>query len=161
MLFTIPKEKKYVDNEVFEKFRQLTHIKVEQGNQAYTSVDGVLFSKYMTELHAYPACRDADSYEIHEGVRKIWHKTFAGAHNLKNIKIPGSVSFIGATAFESCSGITEINMPAVLMNDNHRMLYGCCNLERISIEKGRGSLKSVGRFIENRTIFGHIFFLRY
>ena len=42
MLFTIPKEKKYVDNEVFETFKLLTHICVELGNQAYISVDGVL-----------------------------------------------------------------------------------------------------------------------
>ena len=48
--------------------RGLSSINVDEGNQAFTSVDGVLFNKDMSKLIAYPANKEDASYIIPNSV---------------------------------------------------------------------------------------------
>ena len=71
---------------------------VEEGNEYYQAVDGVLFSKDMKRLVAFPSAKTVENgfYEIPEGVEQIDELSFslagyAGfAGNLKTLKLPST-----------------------------------------------------------------------
>jgi hypothetical protein len=102
-------------------------------NRYFKSVDGVLFSKYMTELYAYPPGKETVNFYVPKDVRKIWHDAFKNARNLAYIFIPDSVGFIGNAAFEGCVSLTGIDLPKIIFNDNNRVFYNCPSMEYINV----------------------------
>ena len=60
-----------------------------------------------------PTNRNYSSYVIHEKAKLIAGGAFKGCTRLKNISIPESVTSIGSSAFEDCSGLTEMTLPFV------------------------------------------------
>ena len=84
----------------------LTAFNVSPDNPNLCSVDGVLFSKYMGDLLAYPCSKglaDGGSYTIPNGVYAIWSGVFSGVQTLTSITIPASVQLIFRDAFSRCS----------------------------------------------------------
>ncbi len=71
---------------------------VEEGNENYQAVDGVLFSKDMKRLVAFPSAKTVENglYEIPEGVEQIDELSFSLAGyagfpgNLKTLKLPST-----------------------------------------------------------------------
>ena len=71
---------------------------VEEGNENYQAVDGVLFSKDMKRLVAFPSAKTVENglYEIPEGVEQIDELSFSLAGyagfpgNLKKLKLPST-----------------------------------------------------------------------
>ena len=82
--------------------RGLSSINVDEGNQAFTSVDGVLFNKDMSKLIAYPANKEDASYIIPNSVTVIENGAFSRA-KCTSLTIPNSVTTIGESAFYSTS----------------------------------------------------------
>ena len=82
--------------------RDLSSINVDEGNQAFTSVDGVLFSKDMSKLIVYPANKEGASYNIPNSVTSIEDCAFSRA-KCTSLTIPNSVTTIGESAFYSTS----------------------------------------------------------
>ncbi len=70
-----------------ESFRS---IDVAEGNQYFTSVDGVLYSKDMTRLVGYPRGKKDEIYEIPEGVTQMDELCFSRAAYLRKIILPDS-----------------------------------------------------------------------
>ena len=96
----IPSTVTSVHNSSFTEGRALEAITVDENNQYYSSDEyGVLFDKEKTKLMQYPAAAPAESYVIPDGVTAFildWYGPtlypFDGAHNLKEITIPASVT---------------------------------------------------------------------
>ena len=63
----------------------LTQIVVDQDNEHYCSVDGVLFAEDMSTLICYPGGREGASYAVPSGVKKIGHSAFAWSKNLISV----------------------------------------------------------------------------
>lgn len=89
------------------KSNNITTINVDGANTAYTSIDGVLFSKDKTTLVAYPNGKGSN-YSIPGSVTTIENHSFMDCVNLKNITIPNSVKTIKVGAFENCTGLTDV-----------------------------------------------------
>lgn len=89
------------------KSNNITTINVDGTNTAYTSIDGVLFSKDKTTLVAYPNGKGSN-YSIPGSVTTIENHSFMDCVNLKNITIPNSVKTIKVGAFENCTGLTDV-----------------------------------------------------
>ena len=87
---------------------------VNSANTAYTSVDGVLFSRDMGTLISYPMGKRIESseYSVPAGVKNIGESAFTGAL-LKKINLPEGVVSIGGSAFYA-SDITEMKIPSSL-----------------------------------------------
>lgn len=89
----IPANVSFIGANIFSGCTALTDIYVASGNMNYTSVDGVLFSKDMKSLYAFPNGRSGD-YTIPNGVTYIGQYAFKGAGSLNSVTIPASVTQI-------------------------------------------------------------------
>lgn len=120
-----------IEKGAFRGCSSMSSIGVEESNVNYTSVDGILCSKDMTELVCYPngkgdgvifpesikvICEEAfadflalSDITVPEGVEVIEQNAFNGCENLISISIPGSVYKI-STPFERCGSLTQINV---------------------------------------------------
>lgn len=78
----------YIGDSVFSGCTALKEIQVDPDNGIYSSVDGVLFSEDGSDLLCCPAGK-AESYGIPYGVKRIFN-----------------------TAFENCTGLTQVFYPA-------------------------------------------------
>lgn len=89
----------------------LESINVDESNPAYTSVDGVLFSKDMKTIVRYPDGKTDTEYTIPEGVTTVGNRSFASCQNLTKINIPQSVTAIENNAFQFSPSLESITIP--------------------------------------------------
>ena len=105
---TIPDSVTGIGEGVFSNCSSLLAISVSHTNPNYCSVDGVLFSKDMKTLIAYPAGKTETAYEIPDSVATICRNVFYGCLALTSVTIPNSVVDIGSGAFYVCSSLTTV-----------------------------------------------------
>ena len=89
---TIPYGVTEIGYAAFSGYPSLTAINVGVNNQSYCSVDGVLFSKDMSEIILYPRGKTDASYTIPDGVTSIDTETFENCVHLDSITVPASVT---------------------------------------------------------------------
>lgn len=102
---TIPGFITMVDYAAFRGCTSLTAITVDEANENYTAVDGVLFTKDGSMLVAYPAGK-AGEYVVPDTVTAIERLAFSGNTGLEKVTIPATVTEIGYSAFEGCPSVT-------------------------------------------------------
>jgi uncharacterized protein YjdB len=96
---------------IYPNFRgctSLESINVDPANSAYCSVDGVLYSKDMTQLIATPNL--SGTFDIPAGVQRILYLAFNNAQNLNTINITDMVTTIDNFAFYGCTSLDAINV---------------------------------------------------
>ena len=79
---------------------------VSEGNENYSSEDGILYNKDKTELIAYPSA-SGDLY-LPETITTIGDWAFGCCPNLETVTIPASVTEIDYGAFNDCRNLTEV-----------------------------------------------------
>ncbi len=87
---------------------------VDENNQEFCDVDGVLFSKDKTVLIKYPPARKCDCYVVPDGVKRIDDCAFYECQEIGEILLPDSVEEIGYGAFACCPFLTDIHIPKTL-----------------------------------------------
>ena len=109
----------------------LTAITVDTNNLAYSSVDGVLFSKSQRTLIQWPWGK-AGSYTVPNSVKSIGGSAFEYCTSLTNVTIGTNVTSIGSSAFAECTSLTGVyfkgNAPnlgdsSVFYDDNKTTVY--------------------------------------
>ena len=138
---TIPGSVTSVYGSAFYGCSGLTDIAVNENNNDYSSVAGVLFDRDKTELIAYPAGKADTSYIIPDSVTSIGELAFYRCTDLKRIIIPSSVTSIGDSAFHGCVGLTSITLPDSVTSIGEYVFYGCTGLTGITIPD---SVTSIG-----------------
>lgn len=86
----------------------LESINVAGGNQNYKSIDGVLYSKDMTEFICYPAAKAGETYAIPNGVEIIHKYAFHYAKGLTSLTIPRTVVKTYSDNGYDCSYCTNL-----------------------------------------------------
>lgn len=86
----IPKNVSSIGDKAFPVENMVSY-SVDEANQYYSSVNGVLFNEAKTELLIYPACKTGEEYTVPDGVAKIGINTFDYVSYLKKIILPASV----------------------------------------------------------------------
>ena len=114
----------------FANCEKLQKIDVVSDNKNYTSVNGVLFTKDMTELIQCPGGKTG-AYEIPNSVTKIGNSAFLGCSGLTSVTIPNSVTFIGDDAFSGCIGLTSVTIPNSVTSIGWNAFLGCSGLKNI------------------------------
>ena len=77
----------------------LKEVNVHQDNPAFTSVDGIVFSKDKTMLYLYPMSKEGDSYTVPDTVTTVNSYAFGFNETLKSVTIPDTVNELGEDAF--------------------------------------------------------------
>ena len=106
----------------------LTAINVAAANPNYCSVDGILYSKDMTTLIAYPAGKTATAYVIPSTVTEIKYNALYSCVNITDLTIPAGTSVIeenggsNIVAFSGCYGLENIHNNATTPQSIYRVL---------------------------------------
>lgn len=85
---------------------------VAEDNPNYTAVDGVIFTKGLKTLVAFPRGRSGH-YDIPAGTLIIGENAFANC-KIESVYLPDSVQKLSEGAFAGCMGLTEISLPRTL-----------------------------------------------
>lgn len=96
------------DEVPIKRFKKIT---VAENNPYFKDVDGVLFSKDMTQLICYPCGKSGSSYTIPDGVETIGERAFMDNVNLQKVVLPASIKRIECQAFFQCEQLSDINLP--------------------------------------------------
>lgn len=108
---------KSLGRDAFYGCRKLANFTVSSSNPYFTSVDGVLYNKSMTEVIAFPMgdAKGRTSYVVPDGVTKIGHYAFnPGTYyvcQLTSIELPRTLKEIEGAGM-SCYEITSITCAA-------------------------------------------------
>lgn len=134
---------------IFRFCRNLEQIEVSSSNPNYSSKDGVLFSKDLTNLISYPAKKDDIIYTIPESVSTISPSAFIQAGNLISLTIPDTVKTIGSWAFYHCDGLSSLIIGnGVSFIDNHAFQY-CSGLTSVYINSDPPPILGGGTVFDN------------
>ena len=140
---TIPEKVTTIGDYAFWYDCSLTDIEVDADNKNYASVDGVLYSKDMTEIVAYPLGKTASSYDIPDGVKTIANGAFTNAAEIETITIPAGVTSIGDYAFSDCATLKAITIPDGVISMGDYAFAWCHELKSADIAD---SVKSIGEY---------------
>ena len=142
----------------------LAQINVNPHNNSYCDIDGVVFTRDMTTIVAYPAgkpgthytipydvtqigkyafyyCTNLTSITLPEGLKKIEESAFEYCKSLSDIRIPNGVTEIGGSAFWYCKALTSIVVPNTVTKFGSAVFCGCENLKSVNIPSGITEVK--------------------
>ena len=137
----IPSSVTSIGSGAFTYCSKLTEIVVDDGNQSYMSIDGILYSKDGSLLHSCPGAKT--SVDIPSSVTSIGDNAFRGCSGLTSVVIPSSVTSIGSSAFDYCSGLTSVVIPSSVTSIGDGAFYYCSGLTSVSIGN---SVTSIGSY---------------
>lgn len=111
--------------------KAMTSLKVDPANPVYTSVNGVIYTKDMATIIAYPVANSQNEYAIIDGTTDIYGASFSSAENLYSILIPNSVVEIGNSAFFGCDGLKSVDIPESVQKIGSQAFDYCRNLTKV------------------------------
>ena len=127
----IPSSVISIGNRSFSGCINLTNINVYEGNNYYSSEDGVLYNKDKTTLILCP--QGKTSVNIPSSVTTIGGSAFNGCKGLTSITISNGVTYIGGNAFYDCTELTSITIPDGVTIICNSAFYNCTALTSITI----------------------------
>ena len=138
---TIPDSVTSIGEQAFDCCEKMTAISVDSGNSVYTSEDGVLYTRDMTALLAYPGGKTDEQFTIPDSVTSIGRSAFSHCKSLTSVTIPGSVTSIGNHAFSWCRGLTSVSIPDSVTSIGNYAFNLCYSLTSVTIPD---SVTSIG-----------------
>ena len=109
----------------------VTAINVDAGNQYYSSIGGVLFSKDNTTLYQYPLGR-AGNYDIPEKTTTIYAYAFFHGDGLTALTVPINTTYFGTYAFKNCSHLSSVTFLGNVSYLYSQSFANCSSLGSIS-----------------------------
>lgn len=113
----------------FDGCQGLTDITVADGNTAYMSQDGVLFTADEKTLIRYPQVREATSYQVPDGCEALEDWSFIGSTNLEQIDLNG-VTSIGEDCFYYCTALQKVEVPSGVTALNGAVFAYCTEMKQ-------------------------------
>lgn len=108
----------------------LQDIEVENGNNNYCSVDGVLFSVDKSTLIKFPRGRSGE-YKVPGFVEIIGQGAFENAKKLTGIKLPANLKIIEDKAFRDCGNLQSIIIPQSTKEIKDSAFSKCSSLQTV------------------------------
>ena len=116
-------------------------INVTNKNAAYSSTDGILYSKDGKTLLHSTNRKGTVTVVVPNGVTRIGDSSFSGFGNLVSITLPDSVTSIGGGAFALCEALASITIPDGVVSIEGGTFSMCGALASVTIPN---SVKSIG-----------------
>ena len=130
---TIPGSVTSIGSYAFSHCSKLATITVSDGNTAYKSIDGNLYTKDAKTLVQYAIGKTDTSFTIQDSVTSIGDGAFVFCSSLTSITIPDSVTSIGRSAFAHCYSLTSITIPDSVTSIGSSAFEYCSRLTNVSI----------------------------
>ena len=134
----IPKGVSSIGQRAFS-YCPLEEIIVSGDNPYYSTLDGVLYNKDLTELVICPKTKT--SLIVPESLTQIASSAFYGCSLITSIDLPSKLTSIGGYAFYGCTKLSSISLPDSLISIGSSAFNGCTKLSSISLPH---SLISIG-----------------
>lgn len=129
---SIPANVTRINGGAFAQNSSMTSITCDPANKNYVSVDGVLFTKDMKELVAYPGGIQG-GYTVPATVNHIGDAAFYGALGLDSVTILGNLDFIGFEAFAECSKLTDVAIRDGVNYVGYWAFRGCDGIKSLTV----------------------------
>ena len=129
---SIPANVTRINGGAFAQNSSMTSITCDPANKNYVSVNGVLFTKDMKELVAYPGGIQG-GYTVPATVNHIGDAAFYGALGLDSVTILGNLDFIGFEAFAECSKLTDVAIRDGVNYVGYWAFRGCNGIKTLTV----------------------------
>ena len=97
-------------NDAFKGCSGIKKFTVNENNQSYKDVDGILFSKDNKMLIKYPAKKEIAEYVISEDVSLICTEAFMDNAFLRKVTVGNFVTAISDNSFKNCTALEEVEL---------------------------------------------------
>jgi len=144
----LPASVGHIDFFAFSCCDSLTHIYVDDDNEFFSDLDGILVCNYNTYdtsvkdnlLVCCPAGRSG-KVTIPEGIRSVEELCFFGCSKINTIVLPQTIEYFGTHAFSACDSLKNINIPKLIKELPKESFSYCTSLESITIP---GNVETIG-----------------
>ncbi|MBO5022342.1 MAG: leucine-rich repeat domain-containing protein [Clostridia bacterium] len=134
---TIPNSVISIGINAFSGCTGLTSISVDSGNSVYDSRNNC---NAIIETSTNTLIKGSNNSTIPNTVTSIGDSAFDGCTGLTSITIPDSVTSIGESAFRDCTGLTSITIPDSVTSIGGYAFSGCTGLTNVTIGSGVTSI---------------------
>lgn len=110
----------------------LEEIDVTEGNQAYSSENGVLYNADKSAVIAYPMAKKDTSYTAPDSLKTVNLSAFYQAVNLKSADI-STAERIEPFAFENCTSLETLKLSKELNFVGNYAVYNCPSLQSVRL----------------------------
>lgn len=121
----IGKNVKEIGPWAFENNQHVTAFEVDENNEYFCDVDGVLFTKDMKTLLFYPLAKDLTDTKDDNG----------NDIQISEYTIPDGVETIRTKAFYKCGKITKVHIPDSVKNIEEKAFFRCSSLSDLTLSK--------------------------
>lgn len=133
----IPSLVKEIDGSCFADCN-ISSFEVDENNPYYSAVEGVVFSKDLSALVAFPSAYSNKHYVVPLGTKVIGFAAFMDSH-IECVELPDGLMRIEADAFQG-SDICRLDMPDSVVSVGELSFRFCMNLENIRLSNKLSSL---------------------
>ena len=155
----IPNTLRRIGCDSFANCTLLKDIYEYESQKHLTIIDGVLYSKDLTQLVLFPFGRQG-KFKVPDHTIEICDLAFAFCSSIISVEIPNSVVKIGKSAFNECTSLSSIVISNGVKSIGDYAFHGCSSLTSIEIPTsvmniGKGTFANSRSFMdwERRFIF--------
>ncbi|MDO4862827.1 MAG: leucine-rich repeat protein [Ruminococcus sp.] len=113
---------------------------VDKDNPSFCSVDGVIYTKDMATLVAYPSAKPETAFTVPDGVTKIGYGAFYTA-NITELKLADSVKEVDSFAFVNCRALEKAELGSSVETLGYHSFWGSEALKSIELPASVSELK--------------------
>lgn len=103
-------------------------VTIENGSSCEVAVSSPQSTEITSATIPSSVSYDGIAYKV----TGIGHKAFENCTNLKSISLPASIEWIGAYSFEGCTSLTTISVPASVVSIGRQAFAGCSALTKVT-----------------------------
>ena len=133
----------------FDGCLKMKSIDVDESNQKYKSIDGVLYDKAAVILIRFPEGK-VGCFEIPDTVETIEEGAFEGCAGLVEIGL-SKAKEIRDRAFDDCSGLATVAIPQSVRSIGDEVFSGCTGLNAIDVANENLMYKSIDGVLYNKS----------
>ena len=128
--FTIPAALKSYGDNALTNMSSLKAYTVEKGNEYFTTIDGVLYSKDLKVLNSFPLACNITDYQVNESTDSIADYAFYGA-KIHNVRLPEGLRAIGKSSFCACANLDVVTVPDNVEKIGPYAFFNCIGMTKL------------------------------